>query len=75
VVKINSTSGLADISLSYFHQKRYPVGWFTTSPGTLILVAGLVKICGGLRSVKRSTRFVWQTHFIICPMLLMHWAD
>ena len=51
------------------------------------LVASLVKIGGRLRSVERSTRFVWQTHwlthwqtdtqtdFIICPMLLMHWAD
>ena len=47
------------------------------------LVASLVKIGGGLRPVERSTRFVWLTHwlthrqddFIICPMLLTHWAD
>ena len=50
----------------------------------------LVKIGGGLRSDMTidhySTRIVWQTHwltdsqthkviFIMCPMLLMHWAD
>ena len=52
------------------------------------LMASLVKIGLRLRSVERSTRFVWQadwltdslthrhtTDFIICPMLLMHWAD
>ena len=47
------------------------------------LVASLLKIGGGLRSVERSTRFMWQTDwlthrqsdFIICPMLLMDWPD
>ena len=51
------------------------------------LVASLVNIGGKLRSVERSTRFVWQTHllthsltdtqtnFIICAMLLTHLAD
>jgi len=50
MVKINSTSGLADMRLSDFHQK--------TIGNHISLVALLVKIDGGLRSVERSTGFV-----------------
>ena len=78
MVRNNSTCGLVDRNISDFHQKQQ----VTTSPGTLPY--GKFGEDGGrLQSVERSTRFVWQTHwrtdtqtnFIICPMLLMHWAD
>jgi len=83
----NSTSGLVDRNTSYFHKKTIGnhISWDST------LLASLVKIGGRLRSVERSTRFVWQTHslthwltdthththtdLIICKMLMVHWAD
>ena len=67
--------------ICFFRISTKTIGNHTSRDSTL--VASLVKISGGLRSVERSTRFVWQsdwlthrqTDSIICPMLLMHWTD
>ena len=78
-VKINPTCSSADMRLSDFHPKT--TGNHISRDSTLM--ASLLKIGGGLRSVERSHRLVWQTDwlthrqtdFIICPMVLMRWAD
>ena len=54
MVRINSTSGLADRNISDFHQKQS----VTRSPVISTLVASLVKIGRRLRSVERSIRFM-----------------
>ena len=54
MVRINSTCGFG-LPPKTIHNH---ISWDPT------LVASLVKVSGGLRSVERSTRFVWQTHWL-----------
>jgi len=63
MVKINSTSGLADMDISDFHY-RYHITCYST------LTASLVKIGGKLRPADRSTRLCdrlthWHTDEVV----------